>query len=158
MGNKKKSDVSYNPLEMRGLMHVLNYNYKEGMPLRDLQVSVGSAIKQQLQQEIQKLDSETARTVMMFLQEIDSNLSVKYNRQLKKLDEFVFAVDFKEKKLEELLYMKNDLEKSIKYEENLLENKNLKSEHESDIRGDLKYDRKLLNELNELISERKKIR
>lgn len=72
-----------NPLQMRGLMHVLDLNYTEGMSLDELQTSVGSAIQQQLYKSLNGLDPATARAVMSFLQDVDSTLTLEYNKEVR---------------------------------------------------------------------------
>ena len=68
---------------MRGLMHVLSSNYTLGMSLNDLQVAVGTAVQQQLQQSLQSLDSATAKSVMAFLQSVDYTLTLDYNKEIR---------------------------------------------------------------------------
>ena len=72
-----------NPLQMRGLMHVLSSSYTEGMSLDDLQVAVGTAVQQQLQQSLQGLDPATAQSVMAFLQDVDYTLVTEYNKEIR---------------------------------------------------------------------------
>jgi response regulator of citrate/malate metabolism len=72
-----------NPLQMRGLMHVLSSSYTEGMSLDDLQVAVGTAVQQQLQQSLQGLDPATAQSVMSFLQNVDYTLTLDYNKEVR---------------------------------------------------------------------------
>ena len=70
---------SGNPLQMRGLMHVLSTSYSEGMSLDELQMAVANAVRQQLQQSLQTLDPATAQSFMAFLQSIDNALVEGYN-------------------------------------------------------------------------------
>ncbi len=76
LGTKASGD----PLQMRGLMHVISTSYKEGMSLDDLKVAVASTIQQRLQQSLQNLDPATAQTVMSFLQNVDSTLVLDNNK------------------------------------------------------------------------------
>ena len=69
-----------NPLQMRGLMHVLSTSYSEGMSLDELQMAVGIAVQQQLQQSLQTLDPATAQSVMAFLQDVDYTLTLEHNK------------------------------------------------------------------------------
>ena len=78
-----ETKASGNPLKMRGLMHVLSSSYKEGMSLDDLQVAVGTAVQQQLQQSLQGLDPATAQSVMSFLQNVDYTLTLDYNEKVR---------------------------------------------------------------------------
>ena len=64
-------------------MHVLSSNYTLGMSLNDLQVAVGTAVQQQLQQSLQSLDSATAKSVMAFLQSVDYTLTLDYNKEIR---------------------------------------------------------------------------
>ncbi len=75
--------ASGNPLKMRGLMHVLSASYSEGMSLDELQMAVGTAVQQQLQQSLQTLDPATAQSVMAFLQNVDYTLTLDYNKVIR---------------------------------------------------------------------------
>ena len=75
--------ASGNPLKMRGLMHVLSSSYTEGMSLDDLQMAIGTAVQQQLQQSLQGLDPATAQSVMSFLQNVDYTLTLDYNKKVR---------------------------------------------------------------------------
>ena len=75
--------ASCNPLKMRGLMHVLSASYSEGMSLDELQMAVGTAVQQQLQQSLQTLDPATAQSVMAFLQNVDYTLTLDYNKVIR---------------------------------------------------------------------------
>ena len=81
--NDLPTKASGNPLKMRGLMHVLSSNYTEGMSLDELQMVVGTAVQQQLQQSLQSLDPTTAQTVMSFLQGVDYTLTQEYNKAIR---------------------------------------------------------------------------
>lgn len=72
-----------NPLQMRGLMHVLSTSYSEGMSLDELQMAVGTAVQQQLQQSLQTLDPATAQSVMSFLQDVDYTLTLEHNKEIR---------------------------------------------------------------------------
>lgn len=76
-------NASGDPLKMEGLMHVLSKSYSEGMSLDELQVAVGTAVRQQLQQSLQNLDSATAQSVMAFLQDVDYTLATEYNKEIR---------------------------------------------------------------------------
>ena len=80
--NDLPTNASGNPLQMRGLMHVLSSTYTKGMSLDELQMAVGTAIQQQLQQSIESLDLTTAQTVMNFLQGVDYTLTKEYNKEV----------------------------------------------------------------------------
>ena len=73
---------SGNPLQMRGLMHVLSSVYVEGMSLNDLQIAVGTVVQQQLQQSINSLDSASVQPVMNFLQNLDYTLTLEQNKEV----------------------------------------------------------------------------
>lgn len=72
-----------NPLQMKGLMKVLSTSYSEGMSLEELQIAVGTAVQQQLQQSLQTLDPATAQSVMSFLQNVDYTLTLEYNKEIR---------------------------------------------------------------------------
>lgn len=74
---------SGNPLQMRGLMHVLSNVYTEGMSLDELQLAVGTIIQQQLTDAIQTMDPATVQTVMTFLQGVDYTLTLDNNKQIR---------------------------------------------------------------------------
>lgn len=77
-----EAKASGNFLQMRGLMHVLSSNYVEGMSLDELQMAVGTAVQQQLQQSINSLDPTTAQTVASFLQNLDYALTLEHNKEI----------------------------------------------------------------------------
>ena len=76
-------NASGNPLQMRGLMNVLNSSYHEGITLEELHVAVGTAIQQQLQQSLQGMDQASAQTVLSFLQGVDYTLTQDYNKTVR---------------------------------------------------------------------------
>jgi|GEM_PF-2408522 len=76
-------NASGNPLQMRGLMNVLKSSYHEGITLEELQVAVGTAIQQQLQQSLQGIDQASAQTVLSFLQGLDYTLTQDYNKTVR---------------------------------------------------------------------------
>lgn len=74
--------ASGNPLQMRGLNHVLSAVYTEGMSLDELQIAVSTAVQQELQRSIQALDPMAVRNVMNFLQGVDYTLTQEYNKEI----------------------------------------------------------------------------
>ncbi len=75
--------ASGEPLQMRGLMHVLSSNYTEGMSLDELQIAVGSVIKKQIQESLQNLDASSIQVVMSFLQSVDYTLTIDNNKEIR---------------------------------------------------------------------------
>ena len=76
-------NASGNPLQMRGLMHVLSSSYHDGITLEELQIAVGTAVQQQLQQSLQGMDQASAQTILSFLQGLDYTLTQDYNKNVR---------------------------------------------------------------------------
>ena len=71
-----------NPLQMRGLCHVVSACYEQGMTLDELQAKVGSAVQKELSMQLQAMDPASAKVVMEFLKTIDNGLTLDYNRDI----------------------------------------------------------------------------
>ena len=73
---------SNNPLQMRGLLHVITKCYEKGITLDELEFRIGTAVQKELTSQLQSLDPSSAKIVMDFLMTIDNGLTLNYNKNI----------------------------------------------------------------------------
>lgn len=71
---------SGDPLQMRGLSHVIGVSYQEGMNVDYLQQKVGSAVNEQISAVLETYDPNQIETIMSFLKNVDYNLTMLNNK------------------------------------------------------------------------------
>ena len=81
--NDMPMKASGNPLQMRGLLHVMSSIYSDGMSLDDLQVSFGTVLQNELRDAIQGMDESQVQVIMSFLQKLDYKLTLDYNKTVR---------------------------------------------------------------------------
>lgn len=77
-----------NPLQMRGLCHVIGAVYQEGMDLNELEERIATVVQAQISKTLETFDQRQNETIMNFLNSVDNNLTLENNKVIREENGF----------------------------------------------------------------------